>query len=164
MDPLTLGAVAALAIFLFKGGKSKKKGPTTTGEKPVPGTDDPTGPTEPPPPKPSSKLKNYVGSGYDWPNKTRFPNEASFAMTLNVWGYSASVTKSMISEQNMIAVRKFQRDFNVVRKTVNEPPPGLLEDGLIGAGTIKGMLTVEAWVNFSGKPWPTMVAEAKAKA
>lgn len=115
----------------------------------------------------------YVGSGWSWPYKNQFPTEASFLIALASLGYSVSGT-SVLTTQNIAAVKKFQGEYNAVVKAFGIealyantnatllPPTGLSVDGLIGGKTalaIAFALSVgesEAW-------WPELVSEAKAK-
>jgi hypothetical protein len=173
----TAAAIAALAVLAVGGVAFARSRDEDEDEDDVDDADivilpdlvEPVGPggvePESPPPPPPAGLKNYVGSGYNWPRKDRFPNEIAFAVLLNLFGYNANAALSIISQVNMTAVRQYQRDYNTVLATVPNPPTGkLAEDGLIGKNTIGAMLVSEAWVNTLGKPFPAIVAEAKANA
>lgn len=119
----------------------------------------------PPPPKPNAK-KNFVGSGWNWPRRERFPNVASFVVFLNTYGYAATVAQNIVSDQNRAAIRKFQQDFNLVRAHRAKQGPvalgAIATDGLIGVGTINAMLQAEAWVNQFASPWQGIVSQVKA--
>lgn len=121
-------------------------------------------PDEPPPPPPDPKKKNYVGSGYDWPYRDRFPTEFSIASALNLLGYPVNPLASAISAATMFAVREFQRDYNDAAKaqTVDEPavPASLSTDGLIGKNTLAAIINAQRWTNILNVDWLDIVALA----
>ena len=118
-------------------------------------------PEEPPPPPPPAGKKNYVGSGYNWPRRDRFPTVDSFSLYLNGMGYPVLMPVAgfnVLSSSTMNQVRRFQRDYNVVRLTAANPNPRISEDGLVGKGTIAAMIAAESWKIVAGMPWLQLVA------
>jgi len=118
-------------------------------------------PEEPPPPPPPGGVKNYVGSGYNWPRRDRFPTVDSFSLYLNGMGYPVLMPVAgfnVLSSSTMNQVRRFQRDYNVVRLTAANPNPRISEDGLVGKGTIAAMIAAESWKIVAGMPWLQLVA------
>lgn len=110
--------------------------------------------------------RNYVGSGWDWPKRNRFPTEESFAVAFKNLGYGSSWVISgwgVLSEEAMEVVRSFQRDFNEVRIAYNLQI--LIEeldaDGLIGQDTIQA---IEFALEQNERPndsWSAVVQDAR---
>lgn len=135
-------------------------------------------PWEPPPPAPNPLVCNYVGCAelnppgapdYNWPRKDMFPNYRSFGIALEALGYvqqppPASAEWSVVSASFMTEVRDFQRDYNLVRQvqTVDDEPPAIDEDGLIGNRTIAAIVNAQRWVQTLGLSWSQLVEAAEA--
>lgn len=176
-------ALGALALGL--GGLAlSRKASAGDGRFPIdppvgPGGEQPTEPVnpgfvEPPPAKPPANVKNYVGSGYNWPDRARYPQPVHIGIALQRLGYPVSFADNgdtphtrpfnMISTQNMIVVREFQRDYNAAAKaqTVDDPakPGALDDDGLVGKNTLAAITNAERWVSVLGLPWSSIVALA----
>lgn len=118
-------------------------------------------PAEPPPPPPNPLIKDYVGSGYNWPRRDRFPNEQSFGTHMLALGYQTNPLApnwSVISAGFMTLVRRFQRDYNKVRLTIANPGPSLSPDGLIGKNTINALLAAQQWAALGAMSWQQLVA------
>jgi hypothetical protein len=110
--------------------------------------------------------KNYVGSGWNWPKRYFFPEEASFGDALQNLGYGNfdpnSPNFTVLSSGVMQSVKEFQRDWNIVRSQLSQGPASLGVDGLIGTNTLNAL---EIAVGFQNAPisdgWLTLVENTK---
>lgn len=168
MDPLTLGALALAAVFIF-GGKKKKK-PTTPGTGDLPtdvptdgptpggGGDEPKPPSEPTNPgEPAHIPSDVIGGGWTWDEKDVWPSEGSIAGALvgmskgryAPGGNFAMPNYTITGVSGQGAVKQFQRDWNelvdknhwtLFTKAGSTKPTGKLSvDGWIGKNTWKAM-------------------------
>jgi hypothetical protein len=108
--------------------------------------------------------RTYVGSGWNWPHRNRFPTEISFGEALATLGYGAAYGLpgwEVLSVETMNTVRQFQRDFNTVRNafTLQHLSPEIDADGLIGEDTIKALLF--ALDVQESDSWISLVQDAK---
>lgn len=114
------------------------------------------------------RKRNYVGSGWDWPQRNLFPTEQSFGEALAKLGYGAAYGLpgwEILSVETMATVAAFQRDFNEVRRAfqLQAIVPELDADGLIGEGTI-GALKFALDQNYRpDDSWIALVHDARMK-
>ncbi len=174
----TLAVVAGLlglGWLVTRKPKPKKK----TATLPPPG---PTPPPEPgPTPPPSPPSGGYVGTGWSWPHKDKFPNEEAFGQSLQLLGYNAGnwasdPDYSMLDPQPKAAVMEFQEDFNFLMAFRNymegepgyEPEPGmppvrpkLAEDGKLGPKSIQALLDAFQYEKVAGQNWYDIIDGAE---
>lgn len=109
----------------------------------------------------------HVGgdSDYMWPREDLFLDETGFGEALETFGYDVGdwsapgwdVCEPDVRQQ----VEHFQHDYNLVRKTIDEPATDELRtDGLIDDPTVQAMAYVDG-LQQAELSWPLVVKETR---
>lgn len=108
----------------------------------------------------------HVGTvGYAWSYPDLFLDETGFGEALEVFGYDAGDWNgddwNVCSARVRQAVEAFQRDYNLVWQTIDDPvTEPLPTTGLIEDETVKAMAYVDGLLQM-GFTWPLIVEETK---
>lgn len=160
--PLTTWLIGAAAVLALAGAttgaivyvKHKKK------QQP------PAIPPAKPPHQGGGKHANYVGSGWDWPKKWKYPDEKSFGKALENLGYGdfdwTADDFTVLHAAVMQAVKEFQADWNYVKKhsdSLSGGPKSVDVDGLIGTHTIDALEYAEDYEDAPGSEGWTLLVD-----
>lgn len=168
-----LGVLAGGAALLALGGAANAGGGGTGNTELPPRDPDcprgfhreaPGGPciADPLPPPTQRKIKDYVGSGWNWTRKDVFPTQQSFVDTLYNLGYPVQLSWDVLSGNFMQKVGWFQADYNAVISAFGYEGAKLIVDNLIGKNTIPALIRTEAIEDELGESWLTLVAQARS--
>jgi hypothetical protein len=111
----------------------------------------------------------HVGDpNYSWPHPELFLDESGFGEALETFGYDVGewgqpgwmICSSTVRKQ----IAAFQRDYNLVRPTIQQPPTAALrKDGLIDDATAIAIRYVHG-LQQTGLSWPLIVEETRGGA
>lgn len=108
----------------------------------------------------------HVGDpGFRWPYPQLFLDETGFGEALEVFGYDVGEWNvggwDVCSPQVRQAVEQFQRDYNLVWQTIEDPVTDPLAlTGLIDSQTVLALAFVDGLQQL-GPTWPLVVEETK---
>lgn len=114
--------------------------------------------------------KNYVGTGWFWPNQDLFPTEDSILQFLASLGYVGS-GNGVQSGPNMDMIKRWQSDYNLVARFLqtgtqwdNAWPVGLSVDGLLGPMSMQALAVMKLGLNDEDQAaaWHQAVKDGKA--
>ncbi len=145
MSPAALLAVGLVLAAAFATRKSKQR-PTA--------------------PKPAGS-NDYVGyPGYVWPLQDYFPTQMSILSALGQLGYDVDLNdpSGVVSGRAVLAVAKFEADFNLVELVLGKAELELVVNGLVEPPDLQAFVDAFALEEVFGQPWPSVVQTAELTA
>ena len=114
-----------------------------------------------------AESNDYVGyPGYVWPLQDYFPTQMSILSALGQLGYDVDLNdpRGVVSGRAVLAVAKFEADFNLVELVLGKAELNLVVNGLVEPPDLQAFVDAFALEEVFGQPWPSVVQTAELTA